>query len=104
MDNYACKVDYQILFLSLGFAIIFSLLMNDTRNRNQAEIENFNSIRGSYTTPYQNPPKKTSFSRLYFPGILPGMKSRKTLPPMRYASSYQNPNMKLVKVIQDNAR
>lgn len=104
MDKYACKVDYQILFLSLGFAIIISLLMNDSKTRNQAGIENFDSVGGSFLSPYQNPPKKTSFSRLYFPGILPGMKSKKTLPPMRYVPSYQNPNMKLVKVIQDNAR
>lgn len=99
MDNSPCKIDYQILFLSLAFAIIISFLMKHPKKE---QVENFDFT--GMNLPKQNPPKKKPFVRLYFPGMIPGMSSRRTYPPVRYSESHQNLDMDLVKVIQDNAR
>lgn len=123
MDSLMNKINYKILFLSITFAIIFSSLIKNQR----VETDNSSfgvmgeeykylpndNIKDTYYNkmylskihcPLQNSPHKTEKSQLYFPGLLPGINSRKTLPSMRYTNSLQNPNMKLVKFIQDNAR
>lgn len=52
---------------------------------------------------YQNPPKRTSYANLYFPGNVTGNKVVKKLPSMHYKKMYSKPRTELVEFIQKYA-